>query len=239
MRLSSVEAAEVNDDFISAAADCEHLCPQFHPALQSGSETVLRRMRRRYSVRRFLERIEQIRERLVHPAFTTDMIVGFPGETEEEFEQSLETCRRVGFMKIHIFPFSSRAGTKAAEFTDKVRPTTIRDRVDRMATLEHDLAIDYYRSLHGERVEVLVEQLSENRPGYVSGTDRRYVPVEIPGTGADIGQLVHGVGEQTFDRYLRRPPRLRPEKWVANGPLRKRTRQANRLGPLRPLIARL
>ena len=104
MRLSSIEVAEVNDDFISAAADCEHLCPQFHPALQSGSETVLRRMRRRYSVRRFLERIEQMRERFVHPAFTTDMIVGFPGETEDEFEQSLEACRRVGFMKIHIFP---------------------------------------------------------------------------------------------------------------------------------------
>jgi threonylcarbamoyladenosine tRNA methylthiotransferase MtaB len=203
MRLSSIEAAEVNDEFISAAADCEHLCPQFHPALQSGSETVLRRMRRRYSVRRFLERIEQIRERLAHPAFTTDMIVGFPGETEVEFEQSLETCRRVGFMKIHIFPFSARAGTKAAEFTDKVPPTTIRDRVDRMAALERDLALEYYRSLHGEPVEVLVEQLSENRPGYVSGTDRRYVPVEIPGTAADIGQIVHGAGEQTYDRYLR------------------------------------
>ena len=93
------------------------------------------------------------------------MIVGFPGETEDEFEQSLETCRQVGFMKIHIFPFSARAGTKAAEFTDKVAATTIRDRVDRMAALECDLALEYYQSLHGERVEVLVEQLSENRSG--------------------------------------------------------------------------
>src|SRR5690606_28253775 len=106
MRLSSIEAAEIHDDFISAAADCEHLCPQFHPALQSGSEAVLRRMRRRYSVSRFLDKLEQMRERLDHPAFTTDIIVGFPGETEAEFSETLEACRRAEFVKIHIFPFS-------------------------------------------------------------------------------------------------------------------------------------
>ena len=141
MRLSSIEAAEINDDFISAAADCEHLCPQFHPALQSGSEAVLLRMRRRYSVKRFLEKIETMRERLDHPAFTTDMIVGFPGETEEDFEQSLAVCRQVNFMKVHVFPFSARAGTKAAEFPNQVSPTRIRERVNRMHELEHELAL--------------------------------------------------------------------------------------------------
>jgi threonylcarbamoyladenosine tRNA methylthiotransferase MtaB len=127
MRLSSIEAAEVNDEFISAAADCEHLCPQFHPALQSGSEAVLRRMRRRYSLHRFLEKIDKMRERLDHPAFTTDMIVGFPGETDDDFEQSLAACRRVGFMKIHIFPFSAREGTQAAGFADRIGPAVLSD----------------------------------------------------------------------------------------------------------------
>jgi threonylcarbamoyladenosine tRNA methylthiotransferase MtaB len=203
MRLSSVEAAEINDDFISAAADCEHLCPQFHPALQSGSEAVLLRMRRRYSVRRFLERIQKMRERLDHPAFTTDMIVGFPGETEEEFEQSLAVCREVGFMKIHIFPFSARAGTKAAEFANQVSPVQIRERVNRMNDLEHQMALRYYQTLEGTPLEILVEHESADRPGYVRGTDRRYAPVEIPGSEADLGQLVNGVGEKTFDRFLR------------------------------------
>lgn len=203
MRLSSIEAAEVNDDFISAAADCEHLCPQFHPALQSGSDRTLRRMRRRYYVARFLEKIERMRERLDHPAFSTDMIVGFPGETDEDFEQSLETCRRVGFMKIHVFPFSARTGTKAADFADQLPPTLIRERVTRMNRLEHELALQYYQTLEGTPLEVLVENVSHVRAGYVCGTDRRYVPVELPGDGSDLGQLVAAYGERTGDRYLR------------------------------------
>ncbi len=203
MRLSSIEAAEINDDFISAAADCEHLCPQFHPALQSGSEAVLLRMRRRYSVKRFLEKIERMRERLNHPAFTTDMIVGFPGETEEDFEQSLAVCRQVNFMKVHVFPFSARSGTKAAEFPNQVSPIQIRERVTRMNELEHELALRYYQTLVEATLEVLVEQPADERPGYVRGTDRRYVPVEIPGDEADLGKLVNGVGEQAFDRFLR------------------------------------
>jgi threonylcarbamoyladenosine tRNA methylthiotransferase MtaB len=203
MRLSSIEAAEINGDFIAAAADCEHLCPQFHPALQSGSEAVLLRMRRRYSVKRFLEKIEKMRERLDHPAFTTDLIVGFPGETEEDFEQSLAVCRQVGFMKVHVFPFSARTGTKAAEFPNQSAPRQIRERVNRMNELEHELALQYYQTLVGAPLEILVEQKADERPGYVRGTDRRYVPVEVPGGEADLGKLVSGVGEQTFDRFLR------------------------------------
>jgi threonylcarbamoyladenosine tRNA methylthiotransferase MtaB len=203
MRLSSIEAAEVNDEFISAAADCEHLCPQFHPALQSGSEAVLRRMRRRYSVHRFLEKIDKMCERLDHPAFTTDMIVGFPGETDDEFEQSLEACRRVGFLKIHIFPFSAREGTQAAGFSDRLSPGVIRERVNRLNALERQLALRYYHTLVGSPLEVLVEHVSQERPGYVCGSDRRYAPIELPGDRADLGKFAYGVGEATFDRYLR------------------------------------
>jgi threonylcarbamoyladenosine tRNA methylthiotransferase MtaB len=197
MRLSSVEAAEINDDFISAAADCERLCPQFHPALQSGSDAVLRRMRRRYSVARFLEKIARMKERLDRPAFTTDMIVGFPGETEADFELSAETCRRVGFVKVHVFPFSARAGTKAATFADVVPPAVIRERVARLSALERELAEQYYRTLENERLEVLVEQGVPGRPGSVRGTDRRYVPVELPGDANDLGRFVTAVGQST------------------------------------------
>ena len=197
MRLSSIEAVEVNDDFISTAADCEHLCPQFHPALQSGSESVLRRMRRRYSVQRFLDRVDQMREQLDNPAFTTDVIVGFPGETDEEFEQTLETCRRARFMKIHVFPFSQRKGTPAATFPDQVAPEVRRERVQILSELERDLAEDFYTSLLGTDLEVLIERESNERPGLVRGTDRRYAPVELPGTVADIGEFVVACGEST------------------------------------------
>lgn len=189
MRLSSVETAEINDDFISAAADCEHLCPQFHPALQSGSDTVLRRMRRRYHVHRFLEKLDRMRDRLDNPAFTTDVIVGFPGETEQEFQETLSTCRTAGFMKIHIFPFSARKETKAASFSEQVDPRVRKDRMQRLSDLERELAEDYYSSLAGTELEVLVERES-NTPGKVQGTDRRYAPVELPGGASDVGEFV-------------------------------------------------
>ena len=202
MRLSSIETAEVNDDFISAAADCEHLCPQFHPALQSGSDTVLRRMRRRYSVQRFLEKLERMRDRLDHPSFTTDVIVGFPGETDDEFEATVDACRQARFMKIHIFPFSAREGTPAAHLPDQVSPEVRKRRCERLAGIERDLAEDYYRSLLGSRLEVLVERESETQPGLMRGTDRRYVPVELPGTPTDVGKLVPATAERATRDHL-------------------------------------
>jgi threonylcarbamoyladenosine tRNA methylthiotransferase MtaB len=214
MRLSSIETVEVNDDFIKAAGDCEHLCPQFHPALQSGSNTVLTRMRRRYRVERFLDRLEQIRDLLGNdPAFSTDIIVGFPGETDAEFEETLETCRRARFMKVHVFPFSRRDGTPAATMPDQVAPEVIKKRVHILGELERELAEQFYLSritssavesvagghaggrahsdeLDSPLLEVLAERESETRPGYVRGSDRWYMPVEVPGTVHDHGQFI-------------------------------------------------
>ena len=214
MRLSSIETVEVNDDFIKAAGDCEHLCPQFHPALQSGSNGVLTRMRRRYRVERFLERLDQIRDMLGNdPAFSTDVIVGFPGETDAEFEETLETCRTARFMKVHVFPFSRRDGTPAATMSNQVPSELIRERVRILSNLERELAEQFYLSRvmsdFGEPggvsprvqaatgceaasplLEVLAERESETRPGYVRGSDRWYMPVEVPGTIHDVGQFV-------------------------------------------------
>lgn len=190
MRLSSIEAVEVNDEFIQAAADCEHLCPQFHPALQSGSETVLRRMKRRYSVERFLDKLQQMREVLDNPAFTTDVIVGFPGESDAEFEETLEACRQAQFMKIHVFPFSPRKGTPAATFPDQIDPKLKKERGRILGELERDLAQQYYQSLVGTELEVLVEREAQDKPGWVRGTDRRYAPVELPGSASDVGNFV-------------------------------------------------
>lgn len=201
MRLSSIEAAEVNEEFIKTAANCEHLCPQFHPALQSGSDTVLRRMRRRYYVHRFLEKVEMVREGLNDPAFTTDVIVGFPGETDEEFEQTMETCRQARFMKIHVFPFSAREGTPAATMPDQVPPQVIKQRVARLLELERDLATDFYSSKVGQKLEVLVEREADT-PGYVKGTDRWYIPVECPGDASDLGEFIVAEGSKAHRQHL-------------------------------------
>jgi threonylcarbamoyladenosine tRNA methylthiotransferase MtaB len=195
MRLSSMEAAEISDDFIASAADCEHLCPHFHPALQSGSDTVLARMRRRYRVSQFLETVAKLHDRLPNPALTTDVLVGFPGETDEEFAETMVTCRQARFMKIHIFPFSRRRGTPAATMPHQVPAPIKKARCQMLSRLEAELAESYCSTRLGQQVEVLVEGLSCNRPGFVRGTDRHYVTVELPGNSRDFGHLITGVAE--------------------------------------------
>ncbi len=202
MRLSSIEAAEIRDDFISAAANCERLCPQFHPALQSGSESVLRRMRRRYSIDRFLDTLEAMRERLDRPTFTTDVIVGFPGETEADFRETVDACRRARFLKMHLFPFSSRTGTPAAKFEHQVPAEIRRERMCRLAEVERELALEHYHAHVGEEVEVLVETESPDRAGWVRGTDRRYLPVEVLGTRGDFGEVVLARGVRADGDFL-------------------------------------
>lgn len=203
MRLSSIEANEVDDEFISSAADCEHFCPQFHPALQSGSNGVLARMRRRYRVEPFLEKLDRIRDVMPGVAFTTDVIIGFPGETDAEFEETLETCRQAQFMKMHLFPFSPRKSTSAATFEDQVSPEIRKARMQQAALVERQLAMRYYETQIDQALEVLVERECHDRAGWVRGTDRHYVPVEFPGAADDVGQFRIVRGEQTFPEFLR------------------------------------
>lgn len=202
MRLSSIEANEVDRDFIAAAADCEHLCHQFHPALQSGSDRVLARMRRRYRIGRYLEKLDRIRAVLPRAALTTDVIVGFPGETDRDFTETLDACRRAGFMKIHAFPYSPRRGTPAATFAEQVLPEVRKSRMHRLSVLERELAARYYQQCVGRELQVLVEQVCEDRPGWVLGTDRYYVPVAVLGTRQDMGRFVQATGGRATPEFL-------------------------------------
>ena len=190
LRLSSLEAAEVGPEFVAAVGECERLCPHFHLCLQSGSDEVLYRMKRRYRVGRFLEKLNQIREVCHEPAFSTDVIIGFPDESESDFEQTLRACELAGFMKIHAFPFSPRRGTPAANFTGQIDAKEKKERCARLAELEQRLVRRYHQGLIGKSLSVLVEARPASRPGYVLGTACRYVAVELPGTPDDIGDLI-------------------------------------------------
>jgi len=190
LRLSSLEAAEVGPDFLAAIADCSRLCPHFHLCLQSGSDAVLSRMKRRYRIGRYLEKLDLIRSVFENPAFSTDVIVGFPGETEQEFQETLDACKRASFMKIHVFPYSTRKGTPAAGFSGQVPPEIRKERCARLTELERQLTARYYHSLRGRRLSVLVEARPARQSGWVAGTACRYVPVEFPGTPADVGRLI-------------------------------------------------
>ncbi len=158
IRLSSIEATEVTRELISVMRQhADRIVPHLHLCLQSGSDSVLRRMRRRWGTRMFLDRCRLLRDSLDDPAITTDVIVGFPGETESEFAQTLETCRKAGFSKIHAFPFSPRRGTPAAEMSGQIPKGVRSSRVDQLRGLEAELRSDYFQGLVGKRLQLLVE----------------------------------------------------------------------------------
>lgn len=181
VRLSSLEAAEVRGELVEALARSPRVCPHLHLCLQSGSDRILALMKRRYRVTGFLERCRRLRAILDWPAFTTDIIVGFPGETEADFEATCQVARQAGFSKMHLFSFSPRRGTPAATFSDTVPPAVIAERRQRLLALDRDLSEAYYRSLIGRRLDVLVEGAYPERAGCVIGTSCRYAPVVVQG----------------------------------------------------------
>ncbi|HXT57131.1 MAG TPA: tRNA (N(6)-L-threonylcarbamoyladenosine(37)-C(2))-methylthiotransferase MtaB [Pirellulales bacterium] len=190
VRLSSIEATEVTRELIAAMAEYSRkVCPHLHVSLQSGSDRVLRRMRRRWGARRFVDRCRLVRETLDQPALTTDIIVGFPGEAESDFMDTCRVAEEVGFSKIHIFPFSPRRTTPAAEMPDQVPHPIKAERVERLAELERRLADGYYQSLLGRKLQVMVESPVPERPGYIYGTSCRYAIVEAPAGTAPFGRF--------------------------------------------------
>ena len=190
IRLSSIEATEATRQLIDVVAGSDgKVAPHFHLCLQSGSDAVLRRMRRRWGTRMFVDRCELIRQKLDRPAITTDVIVGFPGETESEFEQTLQTCRRAGFSKIHAFPFSARRGTPAAKMADHVDPQTQQGRMNRVLDLETELQRSYYQTLVGMTEQMMVERTDLD--GVAVGTTGRYAAGQVRGPYR-IGDVVRG-----------------------------------------------
>lgn len=200
LRLSSIEATEVTRELVSVMADhLDRICPHLHICLQSGSDGVLARMKRRWGVQRFVDRCRLVQERLDLPALTTDVIVGFPGETDAEFEETCQTVREVGFSKIHVFSFSPRRGTPAAEMAGQVPKHVKQVRHDRLLAIEAELRDDYFRRLLGRKLQVLVEDYGINEFGRQMGTACRYAPVEFASPSASPGEFVEIVAGKVSD----------------------------------------
>jgi threonylcarbamoyladenosine tRNA methylthiotransferase MtaB len=203
LRLSSIEATEVTRELLAVmAAHPARIVPHLHICLQSGSDAVLRRMRRRWSSRMIVDRCELVRQMLDQPALTTDVIVGFPGETEEDFQATCRVVAECGFSKIHIFPFSPRQGTLAATMPQQVPGDVKHERCRRLAAVGQQLRADYFRALVGRPLEVLVEGPSSLRDGWWTGTSCRYAPVH--GAGGDVrpGELKRWRVQQASDEGL-------------------------------------
>ena len=194
IRLGSLEPVIVTPEFVEALRGMPKVCPQFHLALQSGSDAVLHRMRRRYTAGEYLQACSMLREAFPGCALTTDVMTGFPGETEQEFEETMTTVRAAGFSRIHVFPYSERAGTPAAAMEDSVPRHVREERARRLIDLGKALSQEYLLQQVGARKSVLFEE--RDAQGMLTGYTDTYVHVHAagdacPGDVRDV--IVEGV----------------------------------------------
>ena len=179
VRLGSLEPRTIDREFCETLKDCGNLCPQFHLSLQSGCDATLRRMRRKYDTARYLQSCDLLRAYFPDCAITTDLIVGFPQETEEEFSATLDFLRRVRFASMHIFPYSRRIGTPAAEMPGQISQAEKEQRAARAAEVELLLRQEFESSFIGKSLPVLFEQQDER--GLWTGHTPNYIFVETEG----------------------------------------------------------
>ncbi|MFI7665457.1 tRNA (N6-isopentenyl adenosine(37)-C2)-methylthiotransferase MiaB [Nocardia sp. NPDC049526] len=158
VRFTSPHPAEFTDDVIEAMAETPNVCPQLHMPLQSGSDRVLKAMRRSYRKARYLGIIEKVRAAMPHAAITTDIIVGFPGETEEDFQETLDVVRQARFTSAYTFQYSKRPGTPAADMPDQLPKAVVQERYERLIALQEEISLDANKALVGTTVELLVAE---------------------------------------------------------------------------------
>nr|WP_157109680.1 tRNA (N6-isopentenyl adenosine(37)-C2)-methylthiotransferase MiaB [Rhodococcus sp. WMMA185] len=193
VRFTSPHPAEFTDDVIEAMAATPNVCPQLHMPLQSGSDRVLKAMRRSYRKSRFLGIIDKVRTAMPHAAITTDIIVGFPGETEEDFQETLDVVRRARFTSAFTFQYSKRPGTPAAEMDEQVPKAVVQERYDRLIALQEEISLEENRKFVGAEVELLV----------AAGEGRKNAETARMSGRARDGRLVHFRPEGNLDGIIR------------------------------------
>ncbi|HLV00792.1 MAG TPA: tRNA (N(6)-L-threonylcarbamoyladenosine(37)-C(2))-methylthiotransferase MtaB [Acidobacteriota bacterium] len=192
LRLSSIEPMELSRRVIRLAAESERIAPHFHICLQSGSDSVLRRMLRPYDTARFASIVEEIRETIPDAGIGTDVIVGFPGETDREFQETVEFVRRMPFTYLHVFPYSDRAGTAASRMRDKLNPSVIKQRSQILRELSEAKNREFRTSFVGRSLRLLT--LTEEQNGYREAVTGNYlkarIDTSIPGNKILTGKVL-------------------------------------------------
>lgn len=161
IRQSSIEITQINEKFINELKNNNKICDHIHIPLQSGSDSILKLMNRKYDLKYFFDKIDMIRSVRPDISITTDVIVGFPGETGEMFLETMETCKKINFSKIHAFPYSERKGTKASMMDGKVPESVKHERVKKLLELSEKLERSYYDKFKGKNKDVLIEEVNE------------------------------------------------------------------------------
>jgi len=184
LRLSSLEPTLLSEAFLKELVKLEKVCPHFHLSLQSGCDRMLKAMNRTYTTGMYRSIVQRIRNYYPAIALTTDIIVGFPGETEADFEETMAFVEEMAFSELHIFKFSPRKGTPAADFPDQVDGITKHKRSEGLIALGNGLKVRYQRAFLDQRMDVLLETMSREVPGHLEGLTDNYLKVLVPGEEA-------------------------------------------------------
>ncbi|MBU5213468.1 tRNA (N(6)-L-threonylcarbamoyladenosine(37)-C(2))-methylthiotransferase MtaB [Heyndrickxia oleronia] len=192
IRISSIEASQLTDEVIEVIDKSKLIVRHMHIPLQSGSDTVLKRMRRKYTMAEYEERLLKLKKALPGLAITSDVIVGFPGETEEEFMETYNFIKKHKFAELHVFPYSKRTGTPAARMEDQIDEEIKNERVHRLISLSDQLAKEYASNFENEVLEVIPEEKFKDDPasGLYEGYTDNYLKVVFPATEDMVGQIV-------------------------------------------------
>ena len=178
LRISSIEATELNEDILNILKNSNIIVDHLHIPLQAGSNEILKSMNRKYDLKYFEDKIAEIRSIRPDISITTDIIVGFPGETEELFKETLNTVKRINFSKVHVFPYSERKGTKSERLPNKIPSNIKKDYVKRLIELSKELEIEYASKFIGKELEILVEQTKDD---FSYGHTSNYLNVKVKG----------------------------------------------------------
>lgn len=191
VRISSIEASQIDQKMLDVLKGSSKMCRHFHIPLQAGSNEVLKRMRRKYTVEEFEEKIKMIRDFMPDVAITTDIIVGFPGETDELFREGFEAIRRIGFSEMHVFPYSKRTGTPAARMEDQVDEEIKHARVHELINLSEQMQLAYAEQFVGQVLDVIPEKDEKGTAGegYACGLSDNYLQVRFEAPEDVTGQL--------------------------------------------------
>ncbi|MBC8079665.1 MAG: tRNA (N(6)-L-threonylcarbamoyladenosine(37)-C(2))-methylthiotransferase MtaB [Gorillibacterium sp.] len=192
IRISSIEASQIDDGVLNVLKNSDKLCRHFHVPLQAGDDTVLERMKRRYTTAEFGEKIAKIHDTFPDVAITTDVIVGFPGETEEMFENGYRFMEKMKFSEMHVFPYSKRSGTPAALMVDQIDDEVKDHRVRRLIKLSETMQLAYADKFIGQTLDIIPERLCKEEPhlGMIAGYSDNYLQVAFPGTKEMLRHMV-------------------------------------------------
>ena len=203
IRLGSLEPGIVSEAFAASLGKLPKICPHFHLSLQSGCNETLKRMNRHYTVEEYREKCAILRRTFGNPAITTDVIVGFPGETKEEFARTKTFLEQIHFYEMHVFKYSARSGTRAAKMPDQVPEEVKTQRSEELLALERRMSFEYRQSFLGKRQQVLLEETMEiEGESYLTGHTKEYVKVAVKAQGQQPNTLVDHVPEKMLTEEI-------------------------------------